>query len=393
VIYAITATALVNCLGGDTNAAADAAFAGESRVGAASAYATLPFATALGVVAGADALPAGELGCAPTRIARIAAAAVREIAPAVRGAVGRWGASRVAYVFASSTGGIDETERTIVPDAQLPPLAPPYRYANHLIDATSDAVAAVLGIAGVRLAISTACSSSLKAVASASRLLAHGLADAVVVAGVDSLCRTTIYGFQSLGLLAPGPTRPFSRERAGISLGEGAAYILLERETDETRRIALARVLGTGESTDAHHHTTPHPDGIGPQRCMREALARAARSAADIGYVSAHGTGTMHNDAAEAVAVRRVFARDVPVTATKSLTGHTLGAAGLTALVLGVESLRRQAIPPSAGVTPVDEQLCIAVVDRPARASLSHVLVNAFGFGGSCASAVIGEVA
>ncbi len=386
---AITATALVNCLGLDLTAAADAAFAGEARLVSADAYAALPFATALGVIAGADSLPASELACAPTRIARIAATAVRALAPAVAAAVARWGAPRVAYVFASSTGGIEETEREIVPDPRLPLLAPPYRYANHLIDATSEAIASHLGVTGVQLAISTACSSSLKAVATASRLIAQGLADAVVVGGVDSLCRTTIYGFQSLGLLAPGPTRPFSKARAGISIGEGAAYIVVERETDATRRDALARVTGIGESTDAYHHTTPHPDGVGPQRCMREALARAGRSPAEIGYVSAHGTGTSHNDAAEAVAVRRVFERDVPVTATKSLTGHTLGAAGLTALILGVESLRRQLIPPSLGVAPVDDQLGVTVVDRATRASLSHVLVNAFGFGGSCASAVL----
>jgi 3-oxoacyl-[acyl-carrier-protein] synthase-1 len=392
VTFAITGVAIANCLGADAAAVADAAFAGDAGLVPGDAYAALPFATALGVIAGAEALPS-ELACAPTRIARIAAASVRALAPAVQAAVARWGAPRVAYVFASSTGGIEETERELVPDARLPLLAPPYRYANHLIDATSAAIAAHLGIAGVQLAISTACSSSLKAVATATRLIAHGLADAVVVGGVDSLCRTTIFGFHSLGLLAPGPTRPFSRERAGISLGEGSAYVVLERPTAETRRAALAYVTGVGVATDSYHHTTPHPEGLGPQLCMREALAGAGRAPADIGYVSAHGTGTPHNDAAEAVAVRKVFERDVPLTATKSLTGHTLGAAGLTALILGVESLRRQAIPPSVGAAPVDAQLGVAVVDMPTRARFAHVLVNAFGFGGSCASVVIAEAA
>jgi 3-oxoacyl-[acyl-carrier-protein] synthase-1 len=326
-------------------------------------------------------------------MARIAAASVRALAPTVHSAVARWGASRVAYVFASSTGGIEETERAMVPDARLPVLAAPYRYANHLIDATSAAIAAYLGIEGLQLAISTACSSSLKAVATATRLLAHGLADAVVVGGVDSLCRTTIFGFQSLGLLAPGPTRPFSRERAGISLGEGSAYIVIERPTAETRGTALACIAGVGVATDSYHHTTPHPEGVGPQLSMRDALACAGRSPADIGYISAHGTGTIHNDDAEAVAVRRVFERDVPLTATKSLTGHTLGAAGLTALILGVESLRRQAIPPSLGAAPVDPQLGVTVVDTATRAPLAHLLVNAFGFGGSCASVVLTEAA
>ena len=168
---------------------------------------------------------------------------------------------------------------------------------------------------------------------------------------------------------------------------------MIERPTAETRRAALAYVAGVGVATDSYHHTTPHPDGVGPQLCMRAALARAGRSPADIDYVSAHGTGTAHNDAAEAVAVRRVFEREVPLTATKSLTGHTLGAAGLTAVILGVESLRRQVITPSRGAAPVDAQLGVAVVDVPTRAALSHVLVNAFGFGGSCASVVIAEAA
>jgi len=270
-------------------------------------------------------------------------------------------------------------------------LAMGYRYADHGIDATSAAVARSLGIEGVYMAVSTACSSSFKALASAIRLIDHGLADAAVVGSADSLCRTTIFGFHSLGLTAPTATQPFSRDRCGITLGEGSAYVLIERDAPDTRRSALARVAGVGAASDAFHHTSPHPEGIGGQLCMREALDGAGMSPDDIDYISAHGTGTKLNDAAEAVAVNRVFARGVPLTATKSLTGHTLGSAGLTALVLAVESLRRQHIPATLRSAPLDDSLGVEIVDRLTPARIDHVLINAFGFGGSNTSVVVSQ--
>jgi 3-oxoacyl-[acyl-carrier-protein] synthase-1 len=237
------------------------------------------------------------------------------------------------------------------------------------------------------MAVSTACSSSFKALASAVRLIDHGLADAAVVGCADSLCRTTVFGFHSLGLLAAAPTRPFSAERAGITLGEGSAYVLIERASGAAPPIAW--LAGVGGASDAFHHTSPRPDGIGGQLCMRQALDRAGLLPGDIDYVSVHGTGTPQNDAAEAAAIARVFERRAPITATKSLTGHTLGSAGLTALVLAIESLRRQAIPATLRVAPPDAQLDVRVIDQLTPARLRHVLVNAFGFGGSNASVVV----
>lgn len=241
------------------------------------------------------------------------------------------------------------------------------------------------------MAISTACSSSFKALASAIRLIDHGLADAVVVGCADSLCRTTVFGFHSLGLTAPAATQPFSRDRCGITLGEGSACVLIERDTAAIAPRALARVTGMGAASDAFHHTTPHPEGLGGQLCMRQAIDRAGLTPDDIDSISAHGTGTRLNDAAEAVAVRRVFERAIPLTATKSLTGHTLGSAGLTALVLAVESLRRQDIPATLRAAPIDDSLGVAVVDKLTRLRMQHVVVNAFGFGGSNASAVVSQ--
>jgi len=394
--HAITGAAIANCLGTDHGAACARAFAGGEAFSPGGGFASFPFATMLGVMPS----PAGDAGaatdddlvdCARTRLAAIALASVRQLAPAVRAASRRWGAGRVAYVFASATGGLEETERALAPDPRRPPAHAAYRYENHGIDATSAAIARHLGCAGISLAISTACSSSFKALAAGIRLIDRGLADAAVIGCADSLCRTTVFGFHSLGLLSPVATRPFSRERAGITLGEGSAYVLIERGSDATWRHALAGVAGVGGASDAFHHTSPHPEGIGGQLCMRQALDRAGVSPNDIDYVSAHGTGTQQNDAAEAAAVARVFERRVPVTATKSLTGHTLGSAGLTALVLAIESLRRHEIPATLRVAPADDALPVAVVDGPRPGRLRHVLVNAFGFGGSNASVVVSQ--
>jgi 3-oxoacyl-[acyl-carrier-protein] synthase-1 len=259
------------------------------------------------------------------------------------------------------------------------------------LHAWADDLALAVGAGAPPISISTACSSSFKALASAIRLIDSGLADAAVVGSADSLCRTTIFGFHSLGLLAPTATRPFARDRDGITLGEGSAYLVIERDANGSRPHAIARVSGTGAASDVFHHTSPNPDGVGPILCMRQALDRAGLTPNEIDYVSAHGTGTKLNDAAEATAVTRVFERQVPVTATKSLTGHTLGSAGLTALILALESLRREQIPASLRATPVDDKLTVAIVDKLVPARVRHVLVNAFGFGGSNASVVLSQ--
>jgi 3-oxoacyl-[acyl-carrier-protein] synthase-1 len=391
--HAITGLAIGNCLGSDNDTVFERAFAGADTFSPASAFVEFPFPTTLGVMPTLPQPDDERLACTSTRLASVAFASVRQLRPAVRAAVGRWGAGRIAYVFASSTGGLEETERSLAPDPRLPPHPSGYRYSDHLIGATTAAVAQFLGLGGVQMACSTACSSSFKALASAARLIDHGLADAVVVGSADSLCRTTVFGFHSLGLLAPTATRPFSRDRAGLTLGEGSAYVLIERATAASARDAIAWLSGMGAASDAFHHTSPHPEGLGGQICMREALDQAGLSPDQIDCVSAHGTGTRLNDAAEAVAVARVFERPVPLTATKSLTGHTLGSAGLTALALAVESLRRQEIPATLRLTPVDDSLGVAVVDRRVSARVDHVLINSFGFGGSNTSVIVSREA
>lgn len=381
--YPITATAIANCLGAEATSVFERAFTGTAAFVPAKQVFDVAFETVVGEMP--ELARGDQLACAMTRIATLVLASARQLRPAVQAAADRWGPRRVAYVFASSTGGVEATERMLSPQAGLA-AGPAYRYANHGIDATSNAVTAYFGIAGVTMAISTACSSGIKALGSAVRLLDRGLADAVVVASADSLSRTTLFGFHSLGLTATGPTRPFSKDRAGITLGEGSAFVLLERTGN-----AVAWLGGVGVASDAYHHTTPHPQAIGGMLAMREALDRAKLSPNHVSYVSAHGTGTEQNDATEALAIRSVFERAVPVTATKSLTGHTLGTAGLTSVALAIESLRRQTIPPTLRYTP-DDKLGMAIVDAAACVPLDHILVNAFGFGGSNASAVISRM-
>lgn len=387
--HAITGVAIANGLGTSSEAVFARAFAGEARFRPASEFFAFPFQTELGV------LQAEERGrdfptCAETRLARVAFASARQLRPSVAAAARRWGSDRVAYVFASSTGGLEQTERTLAPHASL--AAAPYSgfaYADHSVDGTCAAFASDLGAHGPRAAVATACSSGLKALATAARFIEHGLADAAVVGSADSLCRTTIFGFHSLGLLAPTATRPFALDRCGITLAEGSAYVLIERAADASADHALGWLAGMGASSDAHHATSPHPDGAGAELAMRQATGRAGVDAADIDLVSAHATGTPLNDAVEGAALLRLFGPAVPVTATKSLTGHTLGSSGLTALVLAVEALRRQEIPPSLRADPVDPGLGLRIVQSRTTARLENVLVNAFGFGGSNASAVL----
>lgn len=380
--WAVTATAIANCLGSTSAAVFENAFAGAEAFEPAARYFEFPFQATLGILrADGIALPA----CAPTRMAEVAFASAREVTPAVAAAVARWGAERVAYVFASSIGGLEQTERAFAPHPALPGRS--YSYADHAIDATTSAFAAHLGARGVQSAVATACSSSSKALATAARYLDHGVADAVVVGTADSLTRTTILGFHGLHLLDPTATRPFAAGRQGLTLGEGSAYLVLERARPDTR--ALAWIAGIGASADAYHQTSPHPEGIGAELAIRQALERAGLAPRDIDLVSAHATGTRLNDAVEGAALLRIFGADTPVTATKSLTGHTLGSSGLTALVLAIESLRRGEITPTLRSDPLDPDLGLAVVRRRTPARLAHIVVNAFGFGGNNASVVV----
>jgi 3-oxoacyl-[acyl-carrier-protein] synthase-1 len=219
-------------------------------------------------------------------------------------------------------------------------------------------------------------------------MLDAGLADAVIVGGVDTLCYTTLRGFHSLGVLAAEPCRPFASERPGMNIGEGAAFLLLEREGD-----ARAFFRGIGESSDAFHMSAPHPEGAGAELAMRAALADAGLDPAAIGHVNAHGTGTAANDVAEAKAIEALFGGKVPVVSTKSYTGHTLGAGGATEAVLALLSMEQGFLPASLRASPLDPNVHIDIVTERRTASISHVMSNSFAFGGNNASVILAREA
>lgn len=302
----------------------------------------------------------------------------------------RHGAQRVGLVLGTSASTIDASERAYrapAADGGFPPgLRNPALNTPHALAAF---VQAVLALGGPCVTVSTACSSSARALVTAERWLRLGWADAVVVGGVDALCDSVLYGFNALQLLSPEPCRPFDAQRHGISIGEAAAFALLERPRPEDAAApATLALLGHGEANDAHHMSAPHPQGLGAALALEDALARAGLDAADVDHVHLHGTGTAANDAVEAALVARRYRPDVAAVASKGLTGHTMGAAGLLQAVLCALALRRGLLPGSPGTQTVDPALPAPFGDQlrlapgtgaPPQVAASH----AFGFGGN----------
>lgn len=378
--HPITAIALYNALG------TDAAGVSAAIAAARSGLRALPWSWAPpgthGLCDAPEPLPVA-LADYDTRQARIAAQTLAPIQGAIDRANRRWGASRVAIVIGTSTGGIAATEAAWIRGAPLPAGFDVAR--QHALHATIEVVRACSGARGPGYAISTACSSSAKAFGSAARLIAADLADAVVVGGVDSLCETTVRGFAALELVAPDHCRPFDAARRGLSLGEGGALALLERRGD-----AATSLVAVGESCDAHHMSSPHPEGEGAAAAMRAALDHARLDATQIAFINAHGTGTALNDAAEAKAIVRVFGGRTPVVATKGYTGHLLGAAGATEVILTALALAEGVVPPSLGCQTIDPALGIDVVLQRRVLDGEYAMSNSFAFGGSNAAVIVG---
>jgi 3-oxoacyl-[acyl-carrier-protein] synthase-1 len=299
---------------------------------------------------------------------------------AVDTTIERYGARRVGVLLGTSTSGIRSSEvaYTAWQATGHWPAGFDYR-RSHAVDALARFSALVLGLGGPMAVVTTACSSSAKVFLTAQRWIAAGLIDAAVVGGVDSLCLSTLHGFDALQLLSTEACRPFDAERNGISIGEAAGYALLDRAC------ASVRFCGGGESSDAWHMSTPHPQGLGAQDAMRMALAAAGLRASDIGYVNAHGTATPANDRAEAAALCAVFGEHaVPVSSTKGATGHALGAAGIVEALITVQALQRRHLPPTTGLRQADATLALDLVATPrAAGGLRHAMSNNFGFGGS----------
>lgn len=312
---------------------------------------------------------------------------------AVRAAVERVGAGRVGVFMGTSTSGILSTEqayRQRDPDTGALPASLDYRHTQNTYS-LADFVRQYFGVKGPASVVSTACSSSSKVFATAQRMMACGLIDVAIVGGVDSLCLTTLYGFNALQLISADPCRPFDAGRHGINIGEGAAFALVERAHDTQAGDIL--VTGVGESSDAHHMSAPHPEGLGAQLAMGAALKMAGLQPQDIGYIVLHGTSTPSNDAAESKAVHSLFGDQTPCSSIKGHTGHTLGAAGAVNAVIGALALQLDMAPAGAGTEAIDPDLkgryLLSNLSQPMR----HVLSNSFGFGGSNCSLVLSKVA
>ncbi len=384
--FPVTAYSVGNALGAGTREVLRRLEKGESGLRRSST--DLADASPLGEFAGQLDAPPPSLNRFDSRLVRMSLTVLDEIAPAVSRAVARWGKDRVAVVVGTSTGGIRESEHSYalwVQDRVIP--LPGFDLVNrHSFRGVLEATRQRLGLHGPAYVVSTACSSSAAAIAAARRLLRTGRADAVLCGGADVCCLTTLRGFRSLGAISPSGCRPFSANRDGLSLGEGAAFLLLEKDGD-----GPAWLLGAGESSDAHHMSHPHPEGLGARMAMHSALKQARLDAGAIDLVNAHGTGTVANDAVEASAILTALGSSVPVCSTKGYTGHLLGAAGATEAVFGIASIERGFIPASLGANPVDPAVKVNIVSEPVRRRVRSVLSNSFAFGGANVSLLLGS--
>jgi 3-oxoacyl-(acyl-carrier-protein) synthase len=294
-------------------------------------------------------------------------------------------ADRTGVLLGSSVGGTYDTERfltALIKEKKM--RARPTRF--HECFSPVDVVADAFGLLGPSFAIATACSSGALAIATAAELIQSGQADVMLAGGTDSLSHTTWAGFHSLLLVDSQGCRPFDAARSGMSFGEGAAVLIIETEEHARKRGAkiLARLSGWGASCDAHHVTSPHPDGAGALAAMQSALRRAGLTPADIGYVNAHGTGTRDNDVAEGKALKSLFGANVPpFSSTKRFFGHSLAASGAIEAVVCIEALRRQQLPGNPGFTQPDLAIGLTPVTEMRAAKLTHVMSNSFGFGGN----------
>jgi 3-oxoacyl-[acyl-carrier-protein] synthase-1 len=387
---AITACTLTTALGAG-NAATLAALQAQRTGLAPVRFENLPLPTWTGEVEGVDAvsLPA-DLSDFDCRNNRLAWLGLQQdgLRDAVAAARARWGARRVGVFLGTSTSGLLQTEHAYRRRGADGALPADFRYGpTQNTFSVADFAARALGLDGPAWVVSTACSSSAKVFGNAARLIEAGLIDAALVGGVDSLCLTTLYGFNSLELLSTQICRPWDAARDGLSIGEAAAFALLERDATTPPQ---GWMLGLGESNDGYHMSTPHPEGAGAIAAMRAALADAGLAPSDIDYINLHGTATPSNDAAEDAAVRAVFGTATPCSSTKGATGHTLGAAGGVEAAIALLAMRHGLMPGGLNVQQRDPALHLDYLVANRVSPVRRVLSNSFGFGGSNASLVLG---
>lgn len=368
----------------------------EQRSGLTSCkFETVDLKTHIGEVAGVDEERVPDLlrkfDCRNNRLAELGLNQDGFFA-AVQRAAGRWGRQRLGVFLGTSTAGILQTELAYRERDRVSGALPDgFDYGTtHNSFSVADYVRRRCRLEGPAVAVSCACASSAKAFGSARRMLEAGLIDAAVVGGVDSLCLTTLYGFHSLQLSSSMPCRPFDAARDGISIGEAAAFALLERVPEDLEEDAVL-LLGIGESSDAYHMSAPHPEGLGARRAMQAALCAAALEPGDIDYINLHGTGTPSNDRSESRAVTSIFGATIPCSSTKGATGHTLGAAGALEAVISAIAISHGLMPGGVPTTKIDPTLTAHYLKDNRRTPVARVLSNSFGFGGTNCSLIFGR--
>ncbi|MEZ8825431.1 beta-ketoacyl-[acyl-carrier-protein] synthase family protein [Vibrio amylolyticus] len=369
--------------------------------------------TVVGKVSASLASIPKELCRYQSRNNQLALTALRQIEPRVQSAIEQFGADRVAVVIGTSTSGISDGETAYKQLLDSKKFPDDFDYSKQELGNTSEFIAQYLGVTGPCYAISTACSSSGRVFITAKRMLKAGLVDAVVVGGVDTLCQLTLNGFNSLEALSNTLCQPFSAQRNGINIGESAAIMLLSLQAIESdiasassaknsplnasslSTISLSEkkpiaLLGTGDSSDAHHISAPHPDGIGAIKAMQNALDDANLTADDIGYINAHGTATPLNDSMESKAIYSLFGSSTPVSSTKPLTGHTLGAASATEAAIAWYILNYDLPLPKQNCQDKASDIEISLVEEDVKLTKKAILSNSFAFGGNNISLIFG---
>jgi 3-oxoacyl-[acyl-carrier-protein] synthase-1 len=379
-------------LGVGKAAVAEALFAGDaSRIRPAGGWIPAREVPLAAVEDELPVLPPALAASRGNRNNRLLYAAALEIEAPIRAAIARYGSERIGVVIGTSTTGIDEACQGIAAFRRDGAWPDDYRYAHQELGAPAEFLAEWLELSGPCFGISTACTSGARALLSARRLLRMGVCDAVLCGGADTLAGLPINGFHALEALDAQRCRPFSRHRAGIHIGEAAALFLMTREPGPVE------LLGGGASSDAYHMSSPDPQGLGAREAMRAALDDAGLAPEQIHYVNLHGTGTEHNDAMESLAMAALFPHGVPCSSTKSLTGHTLGAAGALEAAFCWLALRDDAgrLPPHVWDGEGDPALpalrFASVGERLPTAGPRHLMSSSFAFGGNNAAVIVGD--
>jgi 3-oxoacyl-[acyl-carrier-protein] synthase-1 len=345
----------------------------------------------------------GELAAIPAELAdqhsrnnQLLLEAALQIREDIDRAIQTYGRERIGVVLGTSTSGIDEASRGLAHYLREQQFPGEYDYRQQELGAPANFLADWLQLSGPAYVISTACTSSARALMSAQRLLDLGLCDAVLCGGVDSLCKLTLNGFSALEAVSDQRCNPFSANRNGINIGEAAVLFLMSQQRSDGPAIAL---LGSGASSDAHHISAPEPSGRGALQAMQKALSRAQLQAAHISYLNLHGTATQHNDAMESLAVATLFPDGVACSSTKPMTGHTLGAAGALEAAFCWLSLSadnpQQALPPHVWDAQPDPDLpalkWVTASERLSSIAPRYLMSNSFAFGGNNVSLIIGD--